>query len=67
MQVFILSVVFGIIGMGYFSIGRRRDNMAMLYSGIGLMAYPYLVNGFIKTVLIGIALAIVPFVSRYFA
>jgi len=67
MQVFILSVVFGIIGMGYFSMGRRRDNMAMLYSGIGLMVYPYLVNGVIKTVLLGIVLAAVPFVSRYFA
>ena len=67
MQVFIVSVVFSIIGMGYFSMGRRRDNMAMLYSGIGLMAYPYFVNGVFKTLLLGIVLAVVPFVSRYFA
>jgi hypothetical protein len=67
MQVFILSIVFGIIGMGYFAMGRRRDNMMLFYSGIGLMAYPYFVNGVIKTLLLGIALSVIPFISRYFA
>ncbi len=61
-----MSVVFGIIGMGYFSMGRRRGDSTLLYSGAALMVYPYLINGIVKTVLIGIALAIVPFVSRYF-
>ena len=66
MQVFVFSVIFSVIGIGYFSLGRRRDNAAMLYSGAGLMLFPYFVDGLVKTIIIGILLVIVPFVTRFF-
>ena len=66
METFIFSIGFGIIGIGYVSMGRRRDNAAMLYSGAGLMLFPYVVDGLIKTIFIGILLVIVPFVTRFF-
>lgn len=66
MPIFVFSVIFSVIGIGYVSLGRRRDNAAMLYSGAGLMLFPYFVDGLIKTIFIGILLVIVPFVTRFF-
>lgn len=66
MPIFVFSVIFSVIGIGYVSLGRRRDNAVMLYSGAGLMLFPYFVDGLIKTIFIGILLVIVPFVTRFF-
>lgn len=60
-EVFIWSIGFGIIGMGYFSIGRKRNSPSYLYSGIALIVFPYFVEGLSANILIGIALAITPF------
>jgi hypothetical protein len=62
---FILSIVFGIIGMFYFSIGRKNDNKEMfLYTGIALMAFPYFVDGQTATLLAGLGLTLFPFVVK---
>jgi hypothetical protein len=61
-SLFILSIFFGIIGMIYFSFGKKKDDKDMfMYSGIGLMAFPYLIDGKMETILIGLLLTIIPF------
>jgi len=66
MEAFIWSIGFGIIGMGYFSIGKKRDLPSFLYSGIALMIFPYFVDGLIANILIGAALAFTPFLLKNF-
>ena len=66
MEVFVWSIVFGIIGMGYFSYGKKSDNNIFLISGIALMVFPYFVEGLSLNIAVGIGLIIVPFVALKF-
>jgi hypothetical protein len=66
MEVFIWSIGFGIIGIGYFSIGKRRDQSSFLYSGIALMIFPYFIEGLMANIVIGVALALTPFILKRF-
>jgi len=64
---FMFSILFGIIGMFYFSVGRKNDNKEMfLYTGIALMAFPYFVDGQIATLLTGVGLTLLPFMVKKF-
>lgn len=64
METFIWGIGFGIIGMGYFSIGKRRGSKTFLYSGIALSIFPYFVDGLWENILVGAGLAMVPFVIK---
>jgi hypothetical protein len=66
MEVFIWSIGFSIIGMGYFSIGKRRDQPSFMYSGIALMVFPYFIEGLMANIIIGLALALAPFILKKF-
>jgi len=67
METFVWSIVFGIVGMGYFSFGKKQDKSSFLLSGIALMLFPYLVDGLTKTIIVGLVLGILPFVAlKYF-
>lgn len=60
----IWGLVFGSIGIGYFIYGRRQRTLMPFISGLALIAFPYFVEGALLTVLIGTALAAVPFVIK---
>lgn len=64
MEVFIWSIGFGIIGMGYFAIGKKRDLPFFFYSGIALMVSPYFIEGLTANILIGAGLSIAPFILK---
>ncbi len=61
---FVWGIFFGIVGMSYSLYGKKADNTIFLYSGIGLMFYTYLVSGLTPTLLVGIALTVLPFVIK---
>jgi hypothetical protein len=54
------GLLFSSIGIGYFVYGRKQNNKIALYSGLGLMIYPYFVNSVLGIILIGIALILLP-------
>ncbi|SFV66524.1 similar to amino acid transport protein (partial length) [hydrothermal vent metagenome] len=63
--IFILSIVFGIIGMGYFSFARKKEEKTIFfYSGIGLMIFPYFVEGLTMNIVLGLILIVIPFFIR---
>jgi len=66
MEVFVWSIVFGIIGMGYFSYGKKGDSNTFLLCGVALMVFPYFVEGLIPNIAVGIGLIVVPFVALKF-
>jgi len=63
METFIWSIFFGIIGMGYFTFGRKQDRYDFLLSGIALMLFPYVVDGLTTNIVVGMLLLISPFVA----
>ena len=58
----IAMVVFSIVGLGYFSYGKKSQQLLMVICGIGLMGYSYFIDGTLHIILIGLALSVLPFV-----
>ena len=52
----VAGIIFGVIGMYVFRIGKRNAHFTHLFIGIGLMAYPYFVRSDWATWGIGVAL-----------
>ena len=62
---FIVYVLFGSIGLGYFVYGKRQKMVVPLISGIGLMIYPYFVSNAIWLIVTGCVLLGAPFFIKY--
>ena len=64
MDSFIAGVFFGIFGAGYVMYGRKAQNHIAFGAGILLCIFPYFVDGFLWTMLVGVLLMAAPFVIR---
>lgn len=62
-QSLFFSLFFSIIGMGYFSYGRK-DNPIFLFAGVLLMVYPYFISSMVWLIIVGILLCVFPFLLR---
>jgi len=58
----IAMVVFSVVGMGYFSYGKKSKRLLMTIFGIALMGYSYFVAGTVYIILIGVGLSALPFI-----
>jgi len=58
----IAMVIFSVIGLGYFSYGKKSRQFLMLICGMALMGYSYFVTGTGYIILIGIGLSALPFI-----
>jgi hypothetical protein len=61
----IAMVFFSVVGIGYLSYGKKRQQLTMVVCGIALMGYSYFVSGTLLIVLIGVGLSVFPFVVGY--
>jgi hypothetical protein len=61
----IIGILTGALGAGYIVYGRRQAKYAPFLSGLGLCAYSYFVNGWFWLCVIGIGLAVVPFLVDF--
>ncbi|MCV2365778.1 hypothetical protein LNV23_20205 [Paucibacter sp. DJ1R-11] len=50
------AIVFGLIGLVAWRLGRKQGNRRQLWLGVALMLYPYLVPGTVWLYAIGLAL-----------
>ncbi len=58
------SIVFGIIGSGYFMLGKKRQRFTLMVAGVILCIYPYFVpNGYLMAA-IGVILTVAPLIIR---
>jgi hypothetical protein len=57
----IVYILTGVGGMAYFVYGKRQQNPAFLVAGVCLCIYPYVVNGVVTLILVGLALLAGPF------
>ncbi len=60
------SVLFGGLGVGFFSYGRKQKAMIPLFTGLALFAFPYFMPNTTVLVLVGCALVLVPYFAKYF-
>jgi hypothetical protein len=58
----IAMVIFSVIGLGYFTYGKKSQQLLMLICGIALMGYSYFVDGTVYIILIGAGLSALPFI-----
>ena len=56
-----VGILAGVVGLSYFIYGKRQERIGFLAAGVGLCVYPYLIEGFLLQILIGLGLAAVPF------
>ena len=63
-EAFFTSLVTGSIGYVYYAYGKKQQKMVFLACGIGLMAFPYVVDGLPANLIAGTVLAAIPFVIR---
>lgn len=59
-----LSLVFGMIGFGYFRYGKRQSELLMMIAGVLLMVFPYLITNLVAVVVVGLFLVAGPLVAR---
>ena len=59
------ALLFGSIGIGYFTYGRRQGHKVALLAGVALMIYPYFVASDIATVVIGCLLMSLPYFLKF--
>ena len=55
-------IFFSIIGIGYFSYGKKSQQLLLVVCGIALMGYSYFIDGTVYIILIGVVLSALPFI-----
>lgn len=58
------GIVFGAIGLGYFTYGRRQKAVVPLCVGLALVALPYFVSDAYLLAAIGVVLVALPYFVR---
>ena len=53
------------MGLAYFVYGKRQQSFVALFCGIGLMAFPYFISNTILLVVVGVGLAVIPYLFRF--
>lgn len=61
---FVLSIALGLLGMGYFSYGKKLGKAVPLGCGAALMIFPYFVSSAAWMLGIGAVLSVLPFLLR---
>jgi len=57
----IWGVIFGSIGLGFFVYGKKQKSIIPLFSGIGLMVFPYFISNLYILIISGFILIALPF------
>lgn len=58
------GVVFSSLGLGFFIYGKKQRAVVPFVCGVALMLYPYFVTNTFLLVLVGLALAVIPYFVR---
>ncbi len=60
-------IFISVVGMGFFSSGKRNEDAYFMVSGAIMMVYPYFVTGTFMLVAIAIFLTAAPFFLRFYS
>ncbi len=62
--VLIWEMLFGAIGLGFFSYGKKQKAIIPLVTGVSLFIFPYFVSNVTLLLVIGFALIMLPYFVR---
>lgn len=62
--VLIWEMLFGAIGLGFFSYGKNQKAIIPFVTGVSLFIFPYFVSNVTLLVVIGFALIVMPYFVR---
>jgi len=62
--VLIWEMLFGAIGLGFFSYGKKQKAIIPFVTGVSLFIFPYFVSNVMLLVVIGFALIVMPYFVR---
>jgi len=57
-------MLFGAIGLGFLTYGRRQKAIVPLFTGIALIVFPYFIPNVYLLVAIGVLLTAIPYFIR---
>jgi hypothetical protein len=60
----IWAVLFGAIGLGFFTYGKKQRAVVPLTTGVALFVFPYFISNVYLLVLVGVVLVAVPYFVR---
>lgn len=60
----IWGMLFGAVGLGFFTYGRRQKAVVPLITGIALFIFPYFISNVYVLVIAGITLSVLPYFVR---
>jgi predicted membrane protein len=60
----IWGMIFGAIGFGFFTYGKRQKAVVPLFTGIALFVFPYFISSVYLLVIIGVGLVMLPYFVR---
>ena len=55
------GMIFGSIGLGFFVYGKKQKSLIPLFSGIGLIVFPYFISNIYILLISGFVLIAIPF------
>jgi len=58
------SMLFGAVGLGFFTYGRRQKAVIPFFTGISLFVFPYFISDVFLLVFIGIIVIALPYFIR---
>jgi len=57
----VLILLFGAIGLGFFTYGRKQQAVVPLFAGIALIVFPYFIPNLFILIITGIAIVLMPY------
>ena len=57
-------MVFGAIGLGFFTYGKKQKAIVPLFTGIALFVFPYFISNVYMLVIVGVMLVALPYFVR---
>jgi predicted membrane protein len=60
----IWGMLFGAIGLGFFTYGKRQKAIVPLFTGIALFIFPYFLSNVYMLLIIGVILVVLPYFVR---
>ena len=57
-------MVFGALGLGFFTYGKKQKAVVPLFTGIALFMFPYFISSVYILVIVGVLLVALPYFVR---
>ncbi len=64
MSILLWGLLFGSIGLGFFTYGKKQKAVVPLLSGVGLMVFPYFITNTYFMIIAGALLIAIPWFVR---